>query len=153
MNSNYDLKSTVYAYGGYSFVKDAQVRAAFQKEIGTTPVTVGFKKFKNLEAALDYLATRDDIKNSMKDMQRDSQNPSNWDLDPNTYPHNTIIDNLMNQVRAKAWAKMQQPNHPAYVYVERLKAEKDGLTARTRDNRQEILELNYPSRQVEQFPK
>jgi hypothetical protein len=153
LNSNYDLKSTVYAYGGYSFVKDAQVRAAFQKEIGTTPVTVGFKKFKNLEAALDYLATRDDIKNSMKDMQRDSQNPSNWDLDPNTYPHNTIIDNLMNQVRAKAWAKMQQPNHPAYVYVERLKAEKDGLTARTRDNRQEILELNYPSRQVEQFPK
>ena len=59
----------------------------------------------------------------------------------------------MNQARAKAWAKMQQPGHPAYQHVTRLKAEKDGKTARTRDNRQEILELNYPSRQVDQFPK
>ena len=153
LNSNYDLKSTTYAYGGYSFVKDANVRAAFQKEIGSTPVTVGFKNFNNVEEALDHLATRDDVKNSMKDMQRDSQNPSNWDLDPNTYPHNTLIDNLMNQARAKAWAKMQRPDHPAYRYVKRLKTEKDGLTSRQRENRQQILEFNYPSRQVEQFPK
>ena len=153
LDSNYDLKSTTYAYGGYSFTKDARVRAHFQNAIGTVPITIGFKKFKNVESALNHLASRKDIQNSMARMQADAKNPANWDLDPNQYPHNTLIDNLMNQARAKAWAKLQQREHPAYVYVERLKAEKDGLTARTRDNRQEILELNYPSRQVEQFPK
>ena len=153
LDSNYDLKSTTYSYGGYSFVKDNHVRAHFQNAIGTVPVTVGFKKFKNVEEALNHLSSRDDVKNSLKDMKNDSRNPGNWDIDPNTYPHNTLIDNLMNQARSKAWAVIQQPGHPAYRYVERLKAEKDGKTARTRDNRHEILELNYPSKQVEQFPK
>ena len=153
LDSNYDLKSTVYSYGGYSFVKDNNVRAHFQNAIGTVPVTVGFKKFKNVEAALDYLSTRDDVKNSMAKMQSDSRNPGQWDIDPNSYPHNTLIDNLMNQARSKAWGLIQQESHPAYRYVERLKAEKDGLTSKTRDARREILDLNYPSRQVEQFPK
>ena len=47
----------------------------------------------------------------------------------------------MNQARSKAWGLIQQESHPAYRYVERLKAEKDGLTSKTRDARQEILDL------------
>ena len=153
LDSNYDLKSTTYAYGGYSFVKDAHVRAHFQNAIGTVPVTVGFKKFKNVEEALNYLAKRPDIKNSMKDMQRDAKNPANWDLDPNTYPHNTLIDQVMNQARAKAWAKINQKSHPGYERVMKLKSEKDGKDSKTRDNRQEILDLSFPDRTVDQFPK
>ena len=153
LDSNYDLKSTVYSYGGYSFTKDNQVRAHFQNAIGTVPVTVGFKKFNNVEQALDHLATRDDIKNSMEKMKSDARNPGARDMDPNKYPHNTIIDNLMNQARARAWAKIQQPDHPAYRWVEKLKKKKDGLDTRTRDNRQGILDLNYPTQKVEQFPQ
>ena len=153
LDSNYDLKSTTYAYGGYSFVKDAHVRAHFQNAIGTVPVTVGFKKFKNVEEALNHLATRKDVKNSMEDMKRDGGNPANWDLDPNTYPHNTLIDNLMNQARAKAWAKINQEDHPGYERVMKLKAEKDGKNAKTRDNRQEILDLSFPKQSIDQFPK
>jgi len=153
LDSNYDLKSTTYAYGGYSFVKDAHVRAHFQNAIGTVPITVGFKKFKNVEEALNYLATRKDIKNSMEDMKKDGQNPANWDLDPNTYPHNTLIDNVMNQARSKAWAKLNDPSHPGYEKVQQLKAEKDGKDSKTRDNRQEILDLSFPEKSVEQFPK
>jgi hypothetical protein len=153
LDSNYDLKSTTYAYGGYSFVKDAHVRAHFQNAIGTVPITVGFKKFKNVEEALNYLAKRKDVKNSMEDMKRDGQNPANWDLDPNTYPHNTLIDNVMNQARSKAWAKINDPSHPGYSKVQQLKAEKDGKDSKTRDNRQEILDLSFPDRSVEQFPK
>ena len=52
LDSNYDLKSTTYAYGGYSFTKNAKVRAHFQNAIGTVPITVGYKKFKNVEEAL-----------------------------------------------------------------------------------------------------
>ena len=153
MESNYDLKSTTYAYGGYSFTKDAHVRAHFQNAIGTVPVTVGFKKFANVEEALNYLATRDDVQNSIAQMKADGKNPANWDLDPNQYPHNTLIDNLMNQARSKAWAKINQEDHPGFRNVQRLKTEKDGLSDRQRKSRQEILEFNYPSRQVEQFPK
>ena len=153
LDSNYDLKSTTFAYGGYSFVKDAHVRAHFQNAIGTVPVTVGFKKFKNVEEALTYLSGRSDVKNSMRKMQADGKNPANWDLNPNTYPHNTLIDNLMEQARSKAWAKINQPEHPGYARVQALKSEKDGHTTKTRDNRSEILELSFPQQQVDQFPK
>ena len=88
----------------------------------------------------------------MEDMKRDGKNPANWDLDPNTYPHNTLIDNVMNQARSKAWAKLKQPDHPGYARVQKLMSEKDGHTSRTRDNRQEILNLGNP-KPVNNFPK
>tara|TARA_R100001443_G_scaffold14104_1_gene24037 strand:- start:490 stop:5202 length:4713 start_codon:yes stop_codon:yes gene_type:complete len=153
LDSNYDLKSTTFAYGGYSFVKNAYVRAHFQNAIGTVPIEVGFKKFNNVEEALNHLATRDDVKESMARMKADSQNPANWDMDPNQYPHNTLIDNVMNQARAKAWAKLNQPTHPGYAALEELKAEKDGLDSKTRNTRDQIINLSFPNRQVEQFPK
>ena len=153
LDSNYDLKSTTYSYGGYSFVNDNHVRAHFQNAIGTVPITVGFKKFKNVEEALNYLATRSDVKSSMSQMKANGKNPALWDVDPNDYPHNTLIDNVMEQARAKAWAKINNPNHPGYPRLQKLKAEKDGHTARTRSTRSELLELNYPTNKVEQFPQ
>ena len=111
------------------------------------------KKFDNVEQALNYLAKRKDIKNSMEDMKADSRDPSNWDLDPNTYPHNTLIDNVMNQARSKAWAKLNDPSHPGYTRVQALKSEKDGKDSKTRDNRQEILDLSFPNKSIDQFPK
>ena len=153
MESNYDLKSTTYSYGGYSFTKDAHVRAHFQNAIGTVPIEVGFKKFDNVEEALNHLATRDDIKESIMKMKADGKNPANWDINPNSYPHNTVIDNIMNQARAKAWAKINNPSHPGYSDLAKLKTEKDGIDTKTRNARDQILDLSFPQRQVEQFPK
>jgi hypothetical protein len=59
----------------------------------------------------------------------------------------------MNQARSKAWAKINQPGHPGYARVEQLKSEKDGHTSKTRDNRQEILNLSFPEKSIENFPK
>ena len=123
------------------------------REIGSVPIEVGFKKFKNVEEALNYLATRDDIKESMAKMQADGRNPANWDIDPNQYPHNTLIDNVMNQARAKAFARLNQPNHPGNAALEEVKADKDGLDSKTRKTREDIINLSFPNRQVEQFPK
>ena len=86
-------------------------------------------------------------------MRADGSNPANWDVDPNTYPHNTLIDNVMNQARSKAWAKINDPSHPGYSRVQQLKAEKDGKDAKTRNNRKEILDLSFPNKQVERFPQ
>ena len=58
----------------------------------------------------------------------------------------------MNQARSKAWAQLQQPNHPGYSAVQKLMSEKDGHTSRTRDNRNEILDLGNP-RKIDNFPK
>ena len=106
LDSNYDLKSTTYAYGGYSFTKDAHVRAHFQNAIGTVPITIGFKKFKNVEEALNHLASRPDVQKSMREMKANVNNPAAYDINPNTYPHNTLIDNVMNQARSKAWQNL-----------------------------------------------
>ena len=153
MESNYDLKSTTYSYGGYSFTKDAHVRAHFQNAIGTVPIEVGFKKFNNVEEALNHLATRDDIKESIMKMKADGKNPANWDINPNSYPHNTVIDNIMNQARAKAWAKINNPSHPGYSDLTKLKSKKDGVDTKTRNTRDQILDLSFPQQQVEQFPQ
>nr|BAR33382.1 hypothetical protein [uncultured Mediterranean phage uvMED] len=146
LESNYDLKSTTYAYGGYSFTKDARVRAHFQNAIGTSPITIGFKKFKNVEEALNHLASRPDVQKSMKRMKDNVNNPASFDINPTSYPHNTLIDNVMNQARSKAWAQLQQPNHPGYSAVQKLMSEKDGHTSRTRENRNEILDLGNPKK-------
>ena len=82
-------------------------------------------------------------------MKANVNNPANFDINPNTYPHNTLIDNIMNQARSKAWAKISAPTHPAYADVQKLKSEKDGHTTRTRENRNEILELSFPRKTIE----
>ena len=153
LDSNYDLKSTTYAYGGYSFVKNARVRAHFQNAIGTVPITFRGRTFKNLEAALDHVSTLKDVKISMKQMESNRNNPAQWDIDPNTYPHNTIIDRLINQARAKAWAVINDPNHVGYVDLQEVKSEKDGRSARTRNNRSDILDLSFPRQTSPNFPK
>ena len=82
----------------------------------------------------------------MAQMKANVNNPASYDINPNTYPHNTLIDNVMNQARSKAWAKITRPDHPGYASVQKLMSEKDGHTARTRDNRNEILDLANPKR-------
>ena len=153
LNSNYDLKATTYSYGGYSFAENARVRSHFQNTIGSVPIEFRGRKFKNLEAALNYVSTLPDVKTSMKTMKDNTNNPAKWDVNPNDYPHNTIINLLMDQARAKAYAAMNQPTHPGYADLQEVKSKKDGLNNRTRDTRQEILELNYPTSRQTNFPK
>jgi len=153
LNSNYDLKSTTYSYGGYSLADNARVRSHFQNAIGNAPIEFRGRKFKNLEKALDYLSTLPDIQTSMNTMRANTNNPAKWDVNPNEYPHNTIINRLMDQARAKAWAALNMPNHPGYSELQELKANKDGQASNTRDTRQEILEINYPTTRQTNFPK
>ena len=82
-------------------------------------------------------------------MKANVNNPANFDINPNTYPHNTLIDNVMNQARSKAWAKISASTHPAYPDVQKLTSEKDGHASRTQQNRNEILELSFPRKTIE----
>ena len=151
MESGYDLKTTTFAYGGYSFTKDANVRSAFQAAMGSAPIEFRNKKFKNLEEALDYLATLPEIQHSITQMKAGVNNPALFDIDPTDYPHNTVIDRLVDQARSKAWAAINQPTHEAYPLIQQLKMKDDGLDTRTRNVRKEILEYNYPSSKFQQY--
>ena len=102
---------------------------------------------------MDYVSTQKDIQISMAQMNANRNNPANWDINPNTYPHNTVIDNLIQQARSKAWTIINDPNHPGYDELLKVKTEKDGKTSRTRDNRQEILDLSFPDKKIDLFPK
>mgnify|MGYP007063382822 CR=1 FL=1 len=153
LDSNYDLKSTTYSYKGYSFVENATVRSHFQNAIGNAQITYKGRTFKNLEKALDFVSTQKDIKISMAQMNANKNNPSNWDINPTTYPHNTVINNLIQQARSKAWVIINDPKHPGYTELLQVKSEKDGQTSRTRDNRQEILDLSFPDKKINLFQK
>ena len=76
------------------------------------------------------------------------------DINPNSYPHNTILDRLFDQAKAKAWVKINNPKHPGYHYLVELKNDKDGHTNRTRENREDILNLSFPKdNSIGTFPK
>ena len=153
LDSNYDLRSTTYAYKGYSFVENAIVRGHFQNAIGNASITYKGRTFKNLEKALDFVSTQKDIKISMAQMEANKNNPSQWDINPTSYPHNTVINNLIQQARRKAWAVINNPSHPGYDELLKVKSEKDGHSSRTRDNRQEILDLSFPDKKIDLFQK
>ena len=89
--------------------------------MGEAPIEFDNKTFKNLEEALDYLSTREDIKISMGKLEANRNNPAAFDVDPNQYPHNTVLNRLMDQARHKAWAKINEPTNPAYNAVQELK--------------------------------
>ena len=86
-------------------------------------------------------------------MKANVNNPAAYDVNPNTYPHNTNINNIMNQARSKAWGIINQPTHPGYAELQKLKSKKDGHTTRTRENRNEIFELSFPRKTIDNFPK
>jgi len=153
LDSNYDLSSTTYAYKGYSFVENAAVRGHFQNAIGNASIIYKGRKFKNLEKALDFVSTQKDIQISMDKMEANKNNPSQWDINPTSYPHNTVINNLIQQARRKAWAVINNPSHPGYDELLKVKSEKDGHSSRTRDNRQEILDLSFPDKKIDLFQK
>ena len=90
---------------------------------------------------------------SMAQMNANKNNPSNWDINPTTYPHNTVINNLIQQARSKAWVIINDPKHPGYTELLQVKSGKDGQTSRTRDNRQEILDLSFPDKKINLFQK
>ncbi len=105
--SNYDTRLSTYtAPGSIDLSKEPSLRSAFQKAIGESEITIGFKTFKNPEQALDYLADRPDVKQSLKDMRNDL-NSGNRHYNPmTTYVHNSLIHNVMTQAKQKGWAKL-----------------------------------------------
>ena len=149
LESNYDLKTSLYSHNGYSLVKENHIRSNMQNLMGNSPVRVRGKIFKNPEEALSWLYKQQDIQKSLQEMKRNVWNPEKMFVDPKDYPHNQAIKKVFDQARSYAWIQMNKPTHPMYPEIQRIIGEKDGHDNITRETRKDILELGFP----QQFPE
>ena len=97
-NSNYDMATSFNSMEGVNLRELPKVRSMFQKAIGD----------QNLEKELNKLAARPDVIRSVERMQEDIAS-GNRDVDPmKIYPHLSLIRNLFETAKRKAWAEVKQ---------------------------------------------
>ena len=95
-NSGYDLNIAVYANPDGVNLKDyPDIRSEYQQAMGE----------QNLEAELNELASRPDVQESLKQMERD-RNAGFIGKEPKTYLVNQLIAGAIRRAQKKAWAKV-----------------------------------------------
>ena len=106
--------------GGTDLTDEPHLRSDFQREIGSTPVRIMGRTFKNLELALDFLAVHPKILASMEEMNRDIRNGNRTKYESRDYWHNTVINTIFNQAEEVAWARVsQKPNFQEVILAQR----------------------------------
>lgn len=135
LNSGYDMRlSTFSTPDGVSLADNPKVRSLFQRAIGN----------QNLEATLDKLSERPDVKASIAQMQDDLRNGKKF-LDPmKAYLHNDLIRDAFNRARQKAWAQLQ--NDPEVKLAVSQKKANDLANINTREGNYKQADL-----QAQQF--
>ena len=102
--SNYDLSMSVMtAPDGTDLSDNPAIRSDFQRAIGE----------QDIESKLAKLAERQDVIESIENMEADiasgrTNRPPG--ITPMSYPHNILINNIINDARRQAWATML--SHP-----------------------------------------
>jgi len=95
-NSGYDLNIAVYANPDGVNLKDyPEVRSMYQKAMGD----------QDLESQLNELASRKDVQESLKQMEKD-RNAGFIGKEPRTYKVNELISGVFRRAQKKAWAKI-----------------------------------------------
>ena len=98
-DSGYDLRMSTYsAPDGTDLSQNATVRSMFMKAIGD----------QNIEAQLNKLAKNRKVQMSLAAMQNDLA-AGRREMDPRTaYVHNTLIHQIIEDARRRAWAQVQR---------------------------------------------
>ena len=132
-NSNYDMATSFNSMEGISLRELPKIRSKFQKAIGD----------QNLEKELNKLAVRPDVINSVKRMQEDIA-AGNRDVDPmKIYPHLSLIRNLFEGAKRKAWAQIKQTPEVQQALQENQarKSREQGRKYSLQDQTREILQM------------
>lgn len=132
LESNYPIRESVYSAEGYDLSDAAEVRSMLQEAMGKAKITFGGKTYENPQAALDHLASRKDVQDSLQDMRRELE-AGNRFMDPSkSFKHVDLIELVMSQAKSKAWAQISQD--PAVQLLVEEQDEKDLQQVRTRAN-------------------
>jgi hypothetical protein len=122
-NSNYDLRLISYtAPDGLPLKNHPQLRSEFQKYLGK----------QGLEAKLNKLAKRRDVKLSVERMTKDSNSNLRGDRDPMTdYLHNKLIKQRFESARKSAWADVKRNNKKLLDELYAAQTKRKAASART----------------------
>ena len=132
LESNYPLRESVYSANGYDLSDAADVRSMLQEAMGKAKINFGGKTYENPQAALDHLASRQDVQESLQDMRRELE-AGNRFMDPSkAFKHVDLIELVLSQAKSKAWASISQD--PSVQLLMEEQDEKDRKQVQTRAN-------------------
>ena len=118
LDSKYDLRQSVmFSPEGDDLTDEPRIRAEYQRQLG----------LRNLEAKLARLAKRDDIKQSIEDMYYEINNGNRGDFEPMDFPHNRIINALMEKESKLAWANVRDNQDVQILKQEELQKKQKRL--------------------------
>ena len=141
LESNYPIRESVYSANGYDLSDAAEVRSMLQQAMGNAKINFGGRTFENPQAALDFLATRKDVQDSLQDMRRELE-AGNRFMDPSiSFKHVDLIEIVMAQAKSKAWAQISQD--PAVQLLIEGQDEKDLKQVQSRAN--QTIENSAPA--------
>ena len=141
LESNYPIRESVYSANGYDLSDAADVRSMLQQAMGSAKINFGGRTFENPQAALDHLATRKDVQDSLQDMRRELE-AGNRFMDPSkSFKHVDLIEIVMAQAKSKAWAQISQD--PAVQLLIEEQDEKDLNEVQSRAN--QTIENSAPA--------
>jgi hypothetical protein len=119
--SNYDLRTSVNSYNGYSFAENAEIRSEFQRLIGE----------QNLESKLDKMAEDPTMMNSIKQMELGDQSK-----EPSDYPHYDRIKVMFDTAKKKAWAELKKREDVKVMIKKTMDTKAEAATTRNNINSQ-----------------
>ena len=141
LESNYPIRESVYSANGYDLSDAAEVRSMLQQAMGNAKINFGGRTFENPQAALDFLASRKDVQDSLQDMRRELE-AGNRFMDPSkSFKHVDLIEIVMAQAKSKAWAQISQD--PAVQLLIEEQDEKDLKEVQSRAN--QTIENSAPA--------
>jgi hypothetical protein len=141
LESNYPIRESVYSANGYDLSDAAEVRSMLQQAMGNAKINFGGRTFENPQAALDFLASRKDVQDSLQDMRRELE-AGNRFMDPSkSFKHVDLIETVMAQAKSKAWAQISQD--PAVQLLIEEQDEKDLKQVQSRAN--QTIENSAPA--------
>jgi hypothetical protein len=134
--SQYDMRMSVMSAPSnppISLRDNAELRSMFQRSLGN----------QGLDATLNRIAARSDVKLEMKRMNadRDKGGPSKMG-EPMDYLHNRVIKRAFDRARKKAWADIAQDPRVQELIEEQRGIDRLNYNTKTgnRSGRQEALE-------------
>tara|TARA_R100001463_G_scaffold25622_1_gene60561 strand:- start:3064 stop:6756 length:3693 start_codon:yes stop_codon:yes gene_type:complete len=124
--SGYDLRvSTFFSPFGDDLTDSPEIRSMYQKAIGQ----------QNLERKLDKLAENEKVLESIETMHADIRAGNRGEYEGKDYFHNMKIDNIMDEARRKAWAKIMNDTNVQSL-VEEQKQKKIKRMKKTKETQQ-----------------
>ena len=124
-DSNYNYAIKGFRYNNVDMTDHPEVRSMFQRAIGNSKIVLGNKTYKNPLEALDAIALRPEVQESLRIMEA-NRGTDMARFDPKqAYMHNKLINEIFGQAQRRAWASIQDDPQVQALIEKKRKDEVD----------------------------